>query len=168
MNLYIEKETLEELTFDYESAAKLVIEAVMNYFQCPYEYTVNLYLKDSEEIQQINAVYRGIDKVTDVLSFPNISFEKEADFLILENEEAAFDYFDPDSGELMLGDILICQEQMLRQAKEYGHSDKREFAFLVAHSMLHLLGFDHIKEDERVRMENLQEELLNSLGITRD
>lgn len=168
MSLYFEKETAEELSFDYEKAAIEVIDAVMNHFQCPYEYTVNVYLIGPEEIQEINASYRGINKVTDVLSFPNISFEKEADFSILDQEENAYDCFDPDSGELLMGDILICQKQMCLQAGEYGHSELREFAFLVAHSMLHLLGFDHMQEDERIRMENLQDEILNLLGITRD
>ena len=168
MSVYFEKETAETLSFDYEKTTEHVADAVMNFFQCPYDYTVNVYLKEPEEIREINASYRGIDKVTDVLSFPNVLFEKEADFSILEDEQAAYDYFDPDSGELLLGDILICQTQMQLQAIEYGHSEVREFAFLVAHSMLHLLGFDHMQEDERLRMENLQEKILTSLGITRD
>lgn len=168
MSIYFEKETTEELSFDYEKTAEKVVVAVMNYFQCPYEYTVSIYLKEPEEIQEINASYRAVNKVTDVLSFPNLLFEKEADFSNLEDDETAFDCFDPDSGELLLGDILICQRQMLLQAKEYGHSELREFAFLVAHSMLHLLGFDHMQEDERLRMENLQDEILSSLGITRE
>lgn len=168
MNIFFEKETEDALSFDYEEIATKVIKKVMDYFGCEYDYSVNVYLKESEEIKDINASFRGIDKVTDVLSFPNISFEKEADFSILEDDDTSFEYFDPDSGELLLGDILICQDRMKEQALEYGHSELREYAFLITHSMLHLLGFDHIDEDERIRMENLQEQFLQELKITRD
>ena len=72
------------------------------------------------------------------------------------------------SGELLLGDIVISVERAKEQAKEYGHSLKREMAFLTAHSMLHLMGYDHMEEDERIVMEKKQEEILQNLGITRD
>ena len=78
------------------------------------------------------------------------------------------DYFDPDSGRLVLGDMIVSAPKVLEQAKAYGHSEKREFAFLIAHSMLHLFGYDHMEEDERVEMEKHQEEILNALEIRRD
>ena len=85
---------------------------------------------------------------------------------ISEDREA--DYFDPDTGELILGDIIISVDRVKEQAESYGHSQKREFAFLVAHSMLHLCGYDHMEEDEAKVMEAKQEQVLASLGITRD
>lgn len=173
MNIFFEDEVseeqrIEELSFNPEQIATKVIEAVLERYQCPYECSVNVYLKDENEIKDINSEYRDIDKVTDVLSFPNVPFEQEYDFSILDDDSFSFEYFDPDSGELLLGDILICYKRMIEQAKEYNHCILREYAFLVAHSMLHLLGFDHINDDERMRMENAQNEILNSLGITRD
>jgi probable rRNA maturation factor len=78
------------------------------------------------------------------------------------------DYFDPDSGELILGDIIISVDKVEEQAESYGHSKKREFAFLVAHSMLHLCGYDHMEAEEAVVMEAKQEAVLTKLGITRD
>ena len=77
------------------------------------------------------------------------------------------DCFDPESGELMLGNIVISKERAIRQAEEYGHSIKREFAFLIAHSMLHLLGYDHMEEEDRRIMEEKQRTILDNMGITR-
>jgi probable rRNA maturation factor len=101
-----------------------------------------------------------------VLSFPNLDFEREGEFLIDEDNEA--DCFDPDSGELILGDIMISVDRVKEQAESYGHSTKREFAFLVAHSMLHLCGYDHMEEGEAAVMEKKQEDILTGLGITRE
>ena len=83
-------------------------------------------------------------------------------------EEGEADYFDPESGELLLGDIIISADKVKEQAQKYGHSEKREFAFLTAHSMLHLCGYDHMAEEEAKLMEQKQEEVLTVLGITRD
>ena len=123
-------------------------------------------LTDNEGIHEFNREHRGIDRETDVLSFPNVDFETEGDFDIDEEREA--DYFDPDSGELILGDIIISVDKVMEQAENYGHSTKREFAFLVAHSMLHLCGYDHMEEEEAKVMEAKQEEILTALGITRE
>ena len=94
-----------------------------------------------------------------------IDFEKESDFSHVE--EAVEDYFNPETGELMLGNIVISKERAKEQAEEYGHSVEREFAFLIAHSMLHLLGYDHMEDEERLVMEKKQREVLEMLGITR-
>ncbi|MGN1147320.1 MAG: rRNA maturation RNase YbeY, partial [Lachnospiraceae bacterium] len=112
------------------------------------------------------AQFRQIDRETDVLSFPNVHYEYPADFENLEDHEA--DYFDPESGELILGDIIISVDKVKEQAASFGHSMKREFAFLVAHSMLHLCGYDHMEADEAEIMEEKQEEVLKALGITRE
>ncbi len=167
MSVYIENETEKTYDFDYETLIENVVDKALEYIKCPYEATVSVTLVDSQSIKEINAECREIDKVTDVLSFPMIDFEGEpGNFDGLE--ECSEDYFDPDSGELILGDIILCVERIDEQAEEYGHSVKREMAFLTAHSMFHLFGYDHMDDDERVEMEKLQEEVLTLLGITRD
>ena len=95
-----------------------------------------------------------------------IDYETPADFAFLEDSPVE-DYFDPDTGELLLGDIVISVEKVMEQAEKYGHSVKRELAFLVAHSMLHLFGYDHMEPEEAARMEAKQREALDALGITR-
>ena len=122
-------------------------------------------LTDNDAIQEINRDYRQIDAPTDVLSFPMVDYEQEADFSHLE--EAAEDYFNPETGELVLGDIIISVEKVMKQAESYGHSRERELAFLIAHSMLHLCGYDHMEEDERLVMEEKQREILNQEGYCR-
>ena len=84
-----------------------------------------------------------------------------------EIEQSPQDYFNPDSGELMLGDIVVSVEKVIEQAEKYGHSQERELAFLVAHSMLHLFGYDHMEAEETALMEAKQREILDQLGITR-
>ena len=166
MTFYVENETEVVFPFDIEMLIKQVAEEVLDTEQCPYEVQLNVLVTDNEGIHQFNKEHRGIDRPTDVLSFPNIEFESEGVFDIDEDEEA--DYFDPDSGELILGDIIISADKVSEQAESYGHSLKREFAFLVAHSMLHLCGYDHMVEEEAKVMEQKQEETLSKLGITRD
>jgi probable rRNA maturation factor len=107
-----------------------------------------------------------VDRPTDVLSFPNVPFEAPADFNAAEQYEA--DCFQPDSGELILGDIILSRDRILEQAESFGHSIRREFAFLVAHSMLHLCGYDHMEPQEAAVMEEKQNHVLDMLGITRD
>lgn len=166
MTLYTENETAVQFPFSVEETAKAVAEAVLEKEGCPYEVTINLLLTDNSGIREFNRDYRRIDRETDVLSFPNLDYEVPGDFSLAEEKEA--DYFDPDSGELILGDIIISVDKVKEQAESYGHSLKREFAFLVAHSMLHLCGYDHMEEEERLVMEEKQESILRSLGITRD
>ncbi len=166
MDLIIEKETEESFDFDYEKAAESIIEQALDYLKCPYEVQVNLTLTDNEGIHQINKEYRQIDRPTDVLSFPLIDYEEPNVFP--ENlEEAAEDYFDLDTGELMLGDIIISVEKCKEQAAEYGHSVLREYSFLIVHSILHLFGYDHMEDDERAVMEQKQREILDAAGISR-
>lgn len=166
MTFYVENETSVTFPFDVEAVAKMVSEAVLETEGCPYETQINLVLTDNEGIRQLNRECRGIDRETDVLSFPNLDFETEGCFDLAETGEA--DYFDPDTGELILGDIMISVDKVAEQAQNYGHSQKREFAFLVAHSMLHLCGYDHIEPEEAKVMEAKQEAVLAGLGITRD
>lgn len=165
MTFYVENESEATFPFDIEELTEQVAEAVLDAEGCPYEAEVNVLITDNEGIRLYNREYRKIDRETDVLSFPNIPFEKEADFSVAEEYEA--DCFQPDSGELILGDIILSADRIYSQAESYGHSVKREFAFLVAHSMLHLCGYDHETPSEAEVMEQKQNDILNGLGITR-
>ncbi|MCR5209222.1 MAG: rRNA maturation RNase YbeY [Lachnospiraceae bacterium] len=153
---------------DMMATAEAVVNKTLEIHDCDRSCQVDLYLTDDENIREINRENRDIDKVTDVLSFPNLPFSPEntADFSILDEMSEA-DYTDPESGNIMLGEIVICKSKVISQAEEYGHSIKREFAFLTAHSILHLLGYDHMEDDDRVVMEEKQRQILDSLGITR-
>ena len=164
MTLYFEDEGDLTLDLPYEELAKEVIYASLDYVACPYEVQVGLLLTMNEEIHAINLEQREIDKPTDVLSFPMLDYEVPGVFAFLEEDEM---HFDPESGELPLGDIVISKEKVVSQAEEFGHSVKREFAFLIAHSMLHLFGFDHMEENERIEMEQMQRDILEGLKILR-
>ncbi len=166
MNIVILNESDIEYPKEYDKIIEDVIEASIDYLKCPYECEVSVTLTDNDMIHDINLSERGIDKPTDVLSFPMVDFDEPNDLSYAEKYPQ--DYFNPETGELLLGDIVISLEKVASQAKEYGHSDKREIAFLVAHSCLHLFGYDHIDEADRVKMEGLQNEILNMKGYTRD
>ena len=165
MTFYVENEADLDLGLDYKDIFETVALEVLKQEECPYEVEISLTLVNPDVIRSTNKEFRNIDCVTDVLSFPMLEYDNPADF---SNVESDFpDSFNPESGELMLGDIMICCERAREQAKEYGHSVKREFAFLIAHSMLHLLGFDHIEEGEARVMEAKQSQALENLGISR-
>lgn len=165
MSIYFENETEEQLGFDYEKELAAVIEETLRQENCPYETEVTVILTDEEGIRNLNREYRNIDKVTDVLSFPMLGYEAPSDFSCVDEESAM--QFNPDSGELILGDIVLCTARARKQALEYGHTLFREMAFLTVHSILHLCGYDHIEEEERLQMEKQQKQVLNHLGITR-
>lgn len=164
MTLFIEEEGSVEFPFDTKATAELMIEAVLEHENCPYEAQVELLLTTDEEIHVMNREHRGIDRATDVLSFPMLDLETPGD---LTGVEEMPDAFEPESGELMLGDIVISKDKVIAQAEEYGHSVKREYAFLIVHSMLHLLGYDHMDEEERIVMEQRQREIMEKTGISR-
>lgn len=165
MTITIERESEIPLPFNEQEVAEAVISETLDYEECPYEVQVNIILTSNEEIQQINLEQRGIDAPTDVLSFPMIEYAYPSDFTVLETD--GFESFDPDTGELILGDIVISVDKVIEQAEKYNHGVKREYAFLIAHSMLHLFGYDHMDEVEREHMEFKQDEILNRLNITR-
>lgn len=164
VSVQYECETDISLKLDCEALAKKVAQSVLELENCPYDSQVNLVLTDNSGIHEVNRQFRGIDAPTDVLSFPMIPFETPADYQILDQDES---FFDLDTEELLLGDIMISAERVISQAEDYGHSIKREFCFLVAHSMLHLLGYDHMVPEEAAIMEQKQEAALEKLGITR-
>ena len=166
MTFYVENETDYEFPFDIEELVAQVADKALEAEGCTIEVEDNVLITDDEGIQEYNRQFRGIDKATDVLSFPNLDFDEKSCFSIPEKKLA--DYRNPESGNIILGDIILSKDRILSQAREYGHSLKREFAFLVAHSMLHLCGYDHMTNEEAAEMEQKQELILGSLGITRE
>ncbi|MGI5947516.1 MAG: rRNA maturation RNase YbeY [Lachnospiraceae bacterium] len=165
MSITIEYETEKQLGIDYEKIIKEIVEEALDYEGCPYETEISVLITDNDEIQTINREYRQIDRPTDVLSFPMLEYETPSDFSRVEEEFC--DCFNPETGELMLGDIILSVDKIEEQAKAYGHSKQRELAFLVAHSMLHLCGYDHMEDGERLIMEQKQEEILQRKGYKR-
>lgn len=164
MTLFFEEEGELKLDLPCRKLAEKVIDTALDYAKCPYETEVNLLLTMNDEIQEMNRNFREIDRPTDVLSFPMVDYEIAGEFDFLEEQA---DAFHPETGELILGDIVISKEKVISQAKEYGHSIEREYAFLIAHSMLHLFGYDHMEEDERAVMEQKQKEIMELLQIER-
>lgn len=164
MTIQIDYETEKKLDIDYTELANRVAHKILETEQCPYEVSVNLVITDNEEIREVNAQFRNINAPTDVLSFPMIPFPSPADYSIIEDQD---EYFDLDTDELLLGDVMISMDRVYSQAEEYGHSTEREFSFLFAHSMLHLLGYDHMEPEEAEVMEKKQAEALAALGINR-
>ena len=139
---------LVNVDFDYRYLND-VIELLLKHEQIKNAYFSIIFV-DDKEIKRINKEYRGIDKVTDVISF---ALEDNADHI---NNDIR-----------ILGDIYICIPRMIEQAEDYGHSIKRELSFLTVHGLLHLLGYDHMKEEDEKVMFALQELILNEAGTTR-
>ncbi|NLK99542.1 MAG: rRNA maturation RNase YbeY [Clostridiales bacterium] len=165
MTIHLEYEATRQLNIDYHELINSVVQECLDYQECPYETEISILLTDDNEIKDINKEFRGIDKATDVLSFPATSYEIAGDFTNID--ENSMDTFNPETGELILGDIVISVDRALAQAEEYGHSITREIAFLTAHSMFHLMGFDHMSDEDRRDMEYKQEEVLKRLNINR-
>ena len=166
MTLNIEKEVDTALEFDYEKIIRTVVEAALEFEDCPYETEINVVLTSNEEIALINRDYRDLFKPTDVLSFPMIDYVAPGDFSFLEECDAE-DYFNPETGEVMLGDIIISVDKVIEQAEKYGHSKQRELGFLTAHSMLHLFGYDHMEPEETEAMELKQNDILKLVHLGR-
>lgn len=141
-----------------EKLIEKVVSTVLEMEQIKKKLDVYITLTNNENIRKINAEHRKIDKATDVLSFPMFD-RAEIDSLKVEDEEEFED---------ILGDIIVSVEKVREQAEEYGHSFERELAYLVTHGMLHLLGYDHMIEEEKVVMRKREEEILGALEITRD
>ena len=150
MDVLFENNTNEEI--NYKLIEKVISEA-LRYEGVNDNTEVSVTIVDNEEIRKINNKFRNIDRATDVLSFPLIDFDNES--------------LPDDGSKIYLGDIIISIERAKEQAKEYGHSIDREIGFLTAHSMLHLLGYDHMVPEEEKEMFAKQEEILNNLGLIR-
>lgn len=165
MSFYLEEEVEVKFGFNYKELAQKVIDFCLDYSAFPYEAEVNLTLTDNEGIHAINKEFRQIDRPTDVLSFPMLSYDTPGDFSFLESEDS--NDFNPDTGEAMLGDIVISVDKVLEQAESFGHSVEREYAFLITHSMLHLFGYDHMEDEEAKVMEEKQKDILHKMNILR-
>ncbi len=127
---------------------------------------VNIRLCDDDAIHEINRDYRGVDRATDVLSFPTVNYRKgvtagQADKHLRRE-------YDDELDACMLGDLIISVPHVLQQAEEYGHSPEREAAYLTVHGLCHLMGYDHIEDDERKEMRAMEEKILNAIGMDRD
>ena len=115
-------------------------------------FSISVSFVSSEEIRELNLLYRKIDKTTDVLSFPQY---EDIDEL-------------PKEGDVLLGDVVICTEQALLQADEFGHTPERELTYLFVHSILHLLGYDHEIEEEKAGMRQLEEKIMAQVGLSKE
>lgn len=165
MTIYFENESGYEFGFPARGQLDRLVSFVTEYVGCPYEPEVSVTVVDKAAIHEMNRKFRQVDRHTDVLSFPMMEYDAPADF---EGETfRASMAVSPETGELVLGDIVLCAEVVRGQAEEYGHSELREFSFLVVHSMLHLFGYDHVDGEERVQMEARQREIMGQLGIHR-
>ena len=139
------------------TCAKRVLESE----DVPFDAAIDVTVVDADEIRRLNAEYRGKDAVTDVLSFPMYDFLNGQPQEELEAE--------PDSGCVMLGDMVLCYTRAVEQAAQFGHSPARECGYLTTHSVLHLLGYDHERNDEDTRLMRAKEEdNLSFLGLTRE
>ena len=165
MSFYLEEEVEVKFDFDYRELAQKVVDFCLDYMEFPYEAEVNLTLTDDAGIHEINKEFRQIDRPTDVLSFPMLNYTIPGDFTFLDAEDS--NDFNPDTGEAMLGDIVISVDKVFEQAENYGHSSEREYAFLITHSMLHLFGFDHMDAEEAKVMESKQKDILQKMNILR-
>ena len=156
MTLLIDNRSNYELSDEMKSVFEKVCMESLVYEEFDTDCEISLSLVNDEEIHEINKQFRNIDRPTDVLSFPQLTFE--------EGEEADVN----ENGEIVLGDIIISVDKAKEQAEEFGHSMKREMAFLAVHSMLHLMGYDHMEKDEEEQMLRRQKEILLNAGIPRE
>lgn len=156
MTLLTDNRTDFEISGEIMEAVEKACLETLKYEEFDEDCEISLSFVTNEEIHQINRQFRNVDAPTDVLSFPQLTFE--------EGEEADVN----ENGEIVLGDIIISVERAREQAEEYGHGLKREIAFLTVHSMLHLLGYDHMEKDEEEDMFRRQKEILEIAGIPRE
>ena len=144
---------------------KHVLEGALKYLKQPSrQIEMSLSIVDPEEIRKLNRQFRGIDDVTDVLSFPTLDLGKQQ----LDSANFPSDAVNSGTGKLNIGDVIICFDRAKEQAKSFGHSLKRELCFLSLHGLLHLLGYDHVDQADEKEMNAIQDEILTKLRVTRD
>ena len=167
MNYVDNRQEKIEVTEEFVEGLKKVINFALKEEEVDLECEVSLLFVDNEEIKEINNETRQIDRETDVLSFPMLDYEDKKVFKeCYKNHEFLESDFDGD--ELVLGDIVLSLEKALEQSKEYNHSYEREASYLVVHSVLHLLGYDHMEDEDKVIMRKREEEILGKLNIIRE
>lgn len=155
-----------EVTEEFIDELEKVCDYALKEENMNHKYQISLLFVDNDEIRAINKDTRNIDKETDVLSFPMLDYPKDKIF----KDVYVNHIFDPiflDGEELVLGDMVLSLEKVEEQSIEYGHSFRREAAYLVVHSILHLLGYDHMEEDDKKKMRKREEEILSGLNIMR-
>ena len=156
-----------------EGLIRRAARAAWESFDYPFNGEVDITLTDNEGIREINREYREIDSATDVLSFPIEEFFDGNTLMTLIGQRLFYNCIlasiDPETGMLALGDMIISVERAREQAGEYGHSFDRECAYLTVHSMLHLVGYDHLDEGEqKKRMRHMEETVMTSMGLERE
>ena len=144
--------------------AFLLAQSIFKTLKQRVNLTVEISFCSEQEIREINKEQRGIDRVTDVLSFPALQISAGE---IIRKKDHPFD-FDPETKGIFLGSIIICEKRASEQAEEYGHSLKREVNYLALHGLLHLFGYDHETDKQRSQMRVMEERILCELGITRE
>ena len=154
MKIYFEEghAVPEELLQKMTEAAEYAVESENMRNLDKKRCEISVTFVDLDEIHELNKQYRGVDKPTDVLSFPQ--------FDDLEEEI-------PEVCEICLGDVVICEQKAREQAEEFGHSFERELVYLFTHSVLHLLGYDHMEDDEKKAMREREEEIMKQIGLMR-
>ena len=155
-----------EISEGLENNIKKMIDFTLREEKLIIDYEVSVIFVDNNQIKKLNNQFRGIDRVTDVLSFPMLEYEKGKVYKQLYTDHVFSDY-DLDDGKLVLGDIALSLEKAMEQSKEFGHSFQREVCYLLIHSVLHLLGYDHIDEEDKVVMRKNEEYILNKFNINR-
>ena len=152
MNIYFDEgqAVSDEIRRKMEQAAVYAVQ-LENLHEQRCELSVTFV--DLDEIHELNKIHRGVDSPTDVLSFPQ--FEDVS-------EEA------PEEGEICLGDVVICRDKAAQQAEEFGHSFEREILYLFVHSVLHLLGYDHMEDDEKRVMRTREEKIMEHIDVLRE
>ena len=154
---------IEEYESDIDSALQKTLSDIIVYAMKTEHFTgdyeVSLSVVSADQIRELNANFRQIDRITDVLSFP--MYEREE----LDEIEEKKEYEDY---EVNIGDIVLCYDRAAKQAEEYGHSLKREICYLVTHSIFHLLGYDHMEEEEKQMMRTREEQVLSHFHILRE
>lgn len=164
LNYFDDKKSLnEELVNLIKKAASAVILQELEDETAEGHMEISLNMVSREEIRRINSEYRGIDKETDVLSFPQYNDAEE----IAEEILGIKDKSNLENQILLLGDVVICYEVAVSQSQEYGNSIEREIIYLFVHSMLHLFGYDHMEEDEKREMRIREESVMEKLGLER-
>lgn len=152
--------------FDYKSLAKKITKKLLELENLHYDFSYNLSIVDKLTIKKINKENRNINKITDVLSFPNIDFKKPSSFkAYIKDDVCDVSILDLTTKTIFLGDVVMCYDKILEQSKLYNHSIKREYSFLLVHSLLHLLGYDHMDIKDERKMFKKQDEILDSLNI---
>ena len=157
---FLNQQNKHKLTKELKDLIKAAAAATLKYMDFRKDVEISVMLTDNDGIQALNAMHRNIDRPTDVLSFPMFEYNEDGEII---EDYAEFN----EMGDLCLGDIVISLERAQEQAEEYGHSFVREVTFLTVHSMLHLLGYDHMTPEDEEEMFGYQNEILEEMGISR-